>query len=134
MLMFCSDGSTCTVLVSSDQRPSVLWCLYFNMADGSTLQVEGHSLPSNVYICCGPDGDLGHEHAVKQAESIFQKILPEEEFCPPAPNPEDIIYDGENTSTGEDRGAVDKKDLQEEENNGKSQEENQEQQSVEPEE
>lgn len=33
-----------------------------------------------------------------QAESIFLKILPEEEFCPPAPNPEDIIYDGENTS------------------------------------
>lgn len=40
-----------------------------------------------------------------QAESIFLKILPEEEFCPPAPNPEDIIYDGENTSptsTGEE--------------------------------
>lgn len=34
-----------------------------------------------------------------QAESIFQKILPDEDFCPPAPNPEDIIYDGENTST-----------------------------------
>lgn len=34
-----------------------------------------------------------------QAESIFQKILPEEDFCPPAPNPEDILYDGENTST-----------------------------------
>lgn len=32
-------------------------------------------------------------------------MLPEEEFCPPAPNPEDIIYDGENTSptsTGEE--------------------------------
>lgn len=42
-----------------------------------------------------------------QAESIFLKILPEEEFCPPAPNPEDIIYDGENTSptsTGEEEG------------------------------
>lgn len=34
-----------------------------------------------------------------QAESIFQKILPEEDFCPPAPNPEDIIYDGDNTSS-----------------------------------
>lgn len=33
-----------------------------------------------------------------QAESIFQKILPDEDFCPPAPNPEDIIYDGENAS------------------------------------
>lgn len=26
---------------------------------------------------------------------MFHQILPDEEFCPPAPNPEDIIYDGE---------------------------------------
>uniref|UniRef100_A0A673BSX5 Rab proteins geranylgeranyltransferase component A n=1 Tax=Sphaeramia orbicularis TaxID=375764 RepID=A0A673BSX5_9TELE len=83
---------------SSDQeeRPSVLWCLYFNMVDGSGLEVEGHDLPSNMYLCSGPDGALGHDHTIKQAELIFQKILPEEDFCPPAPNPEDIIYDGEN--------------------------------------
>lgn len=88
-----------------ENRPAVLWCLYFNMADGSGVEPEGHDLPSNVYVCSGPDGALGHEHAIKQAESIFLKILPEEEFCPPAPNPEDIIYDGENTSptsTGEE--------------------------------
>nr|XP_046266484.1 rab proteins geranylgeranyltransferase component A 1 [Scatophagus argus] len=86
---------------SHDQEncPSVLWCLYFNMADGSGLEVEGHDLPSNVYVCSGPDGGLGHEHAIRQAEAIFQKVLPEEEFCPPAPNPEDIIYDGDNTSS-----------------------------------
>ena len=35
------------------------------------------------------------EITVFQAESIFQKILPQEEFCPPAPNPEDIIYDAD---------------------------------------
>uniref|UniRef100_A0A3P8NF17 Rab proteins geranylgeranyltransferase component A n=1 Tax=Astatotilapia calliptera TaxID=8154 RepID=A0A3P8NF17_ASTCA len=90
-----------------ENRPAVLWCLYFNMADGSGVEPEGHDLPSNVYVCSGPDGALGHEHAIKQAESIFLKILPEEEFCPPAPNPEDIIYDGENTSptsTGEEEG------------------------------
>ncbi|XP_071362674.1 rab proteins geranylgeranyltransferase component A 1 isoform X2 [Trachinotus anak] len=91
---------------SHDQEkcPSVLWCLYFNMADGSGVEVEGHDLPSNVYLCSGPDGNLGHDHSIRQAELIFQKILPEEDFCPPAPNPEDIIYDGENTSssTGEE--------------------------------
>ncbi|XP_035989103.1 rab proteins geranylgeranyltransferase component A 1 isoform X1 [Fundulus heteroclitus] len=108
---------------NEDQRPSVLWCLFFNMADGSTLEVKGHQLPSNVYVCCGPDGGLGHEHAVKQAESIFQKILPEEEFCPPAPNPEDIIYDGESSS------AVDQ-DLQEE-SRGPDQDQNQENQNQE---
>ncbi|XP_028322126.1 rab proteins geranylgeranyltransferase component A 1 [Gouania willdenowi] len=80
---------------SHDQgRPSVLWCLYFNMEDGSAMEVEGHDLPSNVYVCSGPDGELGHEHAITQAELIFHKILPEEDFCPPAPNPEDILYDG----------------------------------------
>ncbi|XP_045896430.1 rab proteins geranylgeranyltransferase component A 1 [Micropterus dolomieu] len=98
--MFCTPESH-----DPEDRPSVLWCLYFNMADGSGLEVEGHDLPSNVYVCSGPDGDLGHEHAVRQAQAIFQKVLPEEEFCPPAPNPEDIIYDGDNTSsstTGEE--------------------------------
>ncbi|XP_072231249.1 rab proteins geranylgeranyltransferase component A 1 isoform X2 [Leuresthes tenuis] len=85
---------------SHDQgsRPAVLWGLYFNMADGAALQPEGHDLPSNVHLCSGPDGSLGHEHAIKQAQFIFQKILPGEEFCPAAPNPEDIIYDGENGS------------------------------------
>ncbi|KAG7516044.1 rab proteins geranylgeranyltransferase component A 1-like [Solea senegalensis] len=90
---------------SHDQEtcPSVLWCLYFNMVDGSGVQVQGHDLPPNVYVCSGPDGGLGHEHAVTQAESIFRNILPDEEFCPPAPNPEDIIYDGDSApSTGEE--------------------------------
>lgn len=26
---------------------------------------------------------------------MFNRLLPDEEFCPPAPNPEDIIYDGD---------------------------------------
>lgn len=36
-----------------------------------------------------------------QAESIFNKILPDEDFCPPAPNPEDIIYDGDTAAAGD---------------------------------
>ncbi|KAM9348117.1 LOW QUALITY PROTEIN: rab proteins geranylgeranyltransferase component A 1 [Symphorus nematophorus] len=101
---------------SHDQEncPSVLWCLYFNMADGSGLEVEGHDLPSNVYMCSGPDGALGHEHAIRQAESIFHKILPEEDFCPPAPNPEDIIYDGDNTSSTAGGEEEDKQEQEEE--------------------
>ncbi|XP_078100676.1 rab proteins geranylgeranyltransferase component A 1, partial [Sander vitreus] len=53
---------------SHDQEsgPMVLWCLYFNMADGSGLEGEGHDLPNNVYLCSGPDAGLGHEHAVRQ--------------------------------------------------------------------
>lgn len=64
-----------------------------------------------------------------QAESIFQKILPEEDFCPPAPNPEDIIYDGDNTSSamgGEEEEKEETGDKQEKEEKEDKQEEKEE--------
>uniref|UniRef100_A0A3Q2NTL8 Rab proteins geranylgeranyltransferase component A 1-like n=1 Tax=Fundulus heteroclitus TaxID=8078 RepID=A0A3Q2NTL8_FUNHE len=74
---------------NEDQRPSVLWCLFFNMADGSTLEVEGHQLPSNVYVCCGPDGGLGHEHAVKQVRhTCWSHCSSAERFCWTEPKPD----------------------------------------------
>ncbi|XP_048214029.1 rab proteins geranylgeranyltransferase component A 2 [Perognathus longimembris pacificus] len=78
------------------RKPRLLWALYFNMRDSSGVSRSAyHGLPSNVYVCSGPDCGLGNEHAVKQAETLFQEIFPSEEFCPPPPNPEDIIFDGD---------------------------------------
>uniref|UniRef100_A0A674PCR3 Rab proteins geranylgeranyltransferase component A n=1 Tax=Takifugu rubripes TaxID=31033 RepID=A0A674PCR3_TAKRU len=106
----CESTHTHTLTHTPQNCPSVLWCLYFNITDGSGLETEGHDLPSNVYMCSGPDGGLSHENAIKQAEAIFSKILPDEDFCPPAPNPEDIIYDGDATASaeGEDKEGEDK--------------------------
>ncbi|OBS67939.1 hypothetical protein A6R68_03520, partial [Neotoma lepida] len=76
------------------RKPRLLWALYFNMRDSSGVSRSSYcGLPSNVYICSGPDCGLGNEHAVKQAETLFQEIFPSEEFCPPPPNPEDIIFE-----------------------------------------
>lgn len=78
------------------RKPRLLWALYFNMRDSSGVSRSSYcGLPSNVYTCSGPDCGLGNEHAVKQAETLFQEIFPSEEFCPPPPNPEDIIFEGE---------------------------------------
>ncbi|XP_043077582.1 rab proteins geranylgeranyltransferase component A 1 [Puntigrus tetrazona] len=76
-------------------KPAVLWVMYFNTRDTSALDSSSYSLPSNVHVCTGPDGSLGSDYSIKLAESVFHQILPDEEFCPPAPNPEDIIYDGD---------------------------------------
>uniref|UniRef100_A0A671QLJ2 Rab proteins geranylgeranyltransferase component A 2-like n=1 Tax=Sinocyclocheilus anshuiensis TaxID=1608454 RepID=A0A671QLJ2_9TELE len=76
-------------------KPAVLWVMYFNMRDTSALDSSSYSLPSNVHVCTGPDGSLCSDYSIKLAESVFHHILPDEEFCPPAPNPEDIIYDGD---------------------------------------
>ncbi|NXF71542.1 RAE2 geranylgeranyltransferase, partial [Sclerurus mexicanus] len=76
------------------EKPRVLWAVYFNMRDSSGVEKDSYDgLPSNVYVCSGPDSALGNDCAVKQAETIFQAMFPTEEFCPPPPNPEDIIYD-----------------------------------------
>lgn len=77
-------------------KPRLLWALYFNMRDSSGVSRSSYrGLPPNVYVCSGPDGALGNEHAVKLAEALFQQICPGEDFCPPPPNPEDIIFDGD---------------------------------------
>ncbi|XP_014810426.1 PREDICTED: rab proteins geranylgeranyltransferase component A 1 [Calidris pugnax] len=76
------------------EKPRVLWAVYFNMRDSSGIDRNSYvGLPPNVYVCSGPDPALGNDCAVKQAETIFQEMFPTEEFCPPPPNPEDIIYD-----------------------------------------
>ncbi|XP_009069406.1 PREDICTED: rab proteins geranylgeranyltransferase component A 2-like, partial [Acanthisitta chloris] len=76
------------------EKPKVLWAVYFNMRDSSGVERSSYDgLPSNVYVCSGPDSALGNDCAVKQAEAIFREMFPTEEFCPPPPNPEDIIYD-----------------------------------------
>ncbi|XP_018429106.1 PREDICTED: rab proteins geranylgeranyltransferase component A 1-like [Nanorana parkeri] len=78
------------------ERPRVLWLMYFNMRDSSAVERQSYvGLPSNVLVCSGPDPCFGYDHACQQAENIFTTMYPSEEFCPPAPNPEDIIYDGE---------------------------------------
>ncbi|NXG55837.1 RAE1 geranylgeranyltransferase, partial [Hemiprocne comata] len=78
------------------EKPRVLWAVYFNMRDSSGIDRSAYDgLPSNVYVCSGPDSALGNDCAVKQAETIFQDMFPTEDFCPAPPNPEDIIYDEE---------------------------------------
>nr|XP_033801766.1 rab proteins geranylgeranyltransferase component A 1 [Geotrypetes seraphini]XP_033801767.1 rab proteins geranylgeranyltransferase component A 1 [Geotrypetes seraphini] len=82
------------------EKPQILWALYFNMRDSTGIDRSSYeALPSNVYVCSGPDPHLGNEQAVKQAESIFNQLFPKEEFCPPAPNPEDIVYDVDDTES-----------------------------------
>ncbi|KAG8591050.1 hypothetical protein GDO81_007032 [Engystomops pustulosus] len=66
------------------------------MRDSSGVERGSYvGLPCNVHVCSGPDSCFGYDPAVLQAEQIFRQMFPDEEFCPPAPNPEDIIYDGE---------------------------------------
>lgn len=75
-------------------KPQVLWSLYFNCPETSHCNLSS-SAPANVYLCSGPDLDLDFEHAVEQAKTIFNKIYPDCEFLPRAPDPEEIVLEGD---------------------------------------
>lgn len=51
----------------SDLKPQVLWSLFFNCPETSDCDLTAN-VPTNVFLCSGPDVDLDFEHAVKQVK------------------------------------------------------------------
>jgi len=81
------------------EKPHVLWSLYFNYPATSDHGLSA-SIPANVYLCSGPDLDLDFEYAVNQAKEIFNKMYPDSEFLPRAPDPEEIMIEGDESAPG----------------------------------
>uniref|UniRef100_UPI00358F624E rab proteins geranylgeranyltransferase component A 2-like isoform X2 n=1 Tax=Myxine glutinosa TaxID=7769 RepID=UPI00358F624E len=83
---------------SEPSRPHVIMASYFSTS-GSTGDMDAYQdLPLNLLLCPRPDPQLDFEAAVEKAKVLFQRMYPEEDFCPPAPEPEDIIYGEGNTT------------------------------------
>ncbi|XP_044253963.1 rab proteins geranylgeranyltransferase component A 2 [Tribolium madens] len=87
------------------EKAKILWSCYFSIPDSNDLDLRCET-PKNVLLCPGPDIDLDYDYAVKNAKTIFMDIFPDCEFLPRAPDPEEIIIEGEPT---EDQSNVDLK-------------------------
>lgn len=48
----------------------------------------------NIHVAGGPGFHLDYEKQIEEAQEIFLKLYPDEEFLPRAPEPEEIIMDG----------------------------------------
>ncbi|XP_004927771.1 rab proteins geranylgeranyltransferase component A 2 [Bombyx mori] len=79
---------------AATDKPKCLWSLFYNVKDTSS---PVSSVVDNVHVCSGPDAGLDFDRAVEQAEQIFKKICPGEEFLPRAPNPEEIVFEDDVT-------------------------------------
>lgn len=88
---------------SGDQRPCIIWSLYFNTADSSAADLTCNDV-KNLFVVGGPDNALDCDQAVAVAKRIFTEISPGEEFLPRAPNPEDIIFDDGETLQSQESG------------------------------
>lgn len=73
----------------------VLWSMYFNIPSCRQC-VEPVKLPSNCYITCGPYFELDYDESIQHAKKLFTQIYEHEEFLPRAPDPDEILIEGDN--------------------------------------
>lgn len=79
--------------LSSTTKPNLLWCCYFDQIHRKSVEKD---IPQNVHLVGDPDSTIDLEGALAEAERIYRKICPTEEFMPQVPNPEDVVFgDGE---------------------------------------
>jgi hypothetical protein len=65
--------------------------------DGAAAAAVPHGL---IVAEAKGEGDVHFEEATVDAQRMFKQICPDEEFLPKAPNPEDIVWDGDDDADG----------------------------------
>lgn len=69
--------------------------MYFNIPSCAQC-TESVKIPSNCYVACGPYFELDYDESIRHAKHIFKRIYENDEFLPRAPDPEEIIIEGDN--------------------------------------
>ena len=83
-----------------DTKPTILFSSYFEVPSST----KGENLSGNqtgpIYICGGPYVELDYDETIKQAKLLYEKMYPDDEFLPKAPEPEEIIIGDEDATEG----------------------------------
>ena len=70
-----------------DTKPTLLYSLYFNIPCGDTSSASD----PQINYACGPSFEVDYDDTIRQSKLLFEKIYPNEDFLPRAPEPEEII-------------------------------------------
>ncbi|XP_046868894.1 rab proteins geranylgeranyltransferase component A [Drosophila willistoni] len=64
----------------------------------SPQSLEANALPLSIHCTSGPIYEIDYDAAISEAHRIFMELYPTEVFLPRAPDPEEIVIDGEDPS------------------------------------
>ncbi|ESO07677.1 hypothetical protein HELRODRAFT_191009 [Helobdella robusta] len=71
-------------------KPKVLWAVYFNIAGFHV--VTPATIFNNVLITSNPNANIDCDRPIHEAECVFKRICLDQAFLPKAPRPEEIIF------------------------------------------
>lgn len=86
-------------LFDDTNENTILWSMYFNIPQCMKCQHSTDKNSANVHIACGPFFELDYDESIQQAKTTFNEIYPNDEFLPRAPDPEEIIIEGDAAPT-----------------------------------
>ncbi|EDW09562.1 rab proteins geranylgeranyltransferase component A [Drosophila mojavensis] len=74
----------------------ILYSAYFTIAAPAAESIANAATP--IYCTAGPVYEQDYDAAIENARHIFSQLYENEEFLPRAPDPEEIVVDGEDPS------------------------------------
>lgn len=73
-------------------KPKLLWSCYYNQATADCTHITDKY--QNLYVTSPPVNELDYDSVIEEAKSIFDTLLPDEEFLPRAPDHDEIVIEG----------------------------------------
>ncbi|XP_015788928.1 rab proteins geranylgeranyltransferase component A [Tetranychus urticae] len=77
-------------------KPKLLWSCFYNQATVDCSSITDKY--QNLYVTSPPVNELDYDVAIEEAKSIFDTLLPDEEFLPRAPDHDEIVIEGTQTN------------------------------------
>lgn len=90
-------ADTCTD--DDDTKPTILFSAFFEIPS-STKDADLSNQSGPIYTCSGPFMELDYEESIRQTKNLYEKMYPNDEFLPKAPEPEEIIIGDEDGADG----------------------------------
>lgn len=79
------------IFTDAQDAPTMLYSSYFTISD---YELKATPAPL-IHATAAPFYELDYDKSIQNARSIFSKLYSDQEFLPRAPDPEEIVIDGE---------------------------------------
>lgn len=85
------EAFTQQIFTNSPESPNILYSSFFTIS-GFELKSNGSGL---IQATAPPFYELDYDKSIQDARNIFSKLYADQEFLPRAPDPEEIVIEGE---------------------------------------
>lgn len=83
-----------------DTKPTILFSTFFEIPSSTKGADAFENQSGPIYVCSGPFMELDYDESIRQTKLLYEKMYPDDEFLPKAPEPEEIIIGDEDGAEG----------------------------------